>query len=161
MARPPTPTQLKVVRGTTRKDRANPAEPTPTLAGADVRPPAWLRVSRRSRRAWRDLVPLLRGMHVLTEADRVALALLCDALASYVEAKQLVVEEGSTYETVNESGGRMVRKHPGVEIGAESVRFAKLMLSEFGLTPAARAKVSRVDPGEKDPLETWMEGSGS
>jgi P27 family predicted phage terminase small subunit len=100
-------------------------------------------------------------MGVLSTADRTALALLCDALAAYVEAKVQVAEEGSTYETENEAGSRMVRKHPAVEVGGDAARFAKTLLTEFGLTPAARAKVSRVESGTKDPLETWMEGSGS
>jgi P27 family predicted phage terminase small subunit len=99
-------------------------------------------------------------MRVMTDADRVALALLCDALASYVTAKTVVASEGSTYETLNEDGGRvMLRAHPAVAMGAESSRFAKAMLSEFGLTPAARARVSTVGDGAKDPLAEWM-GTG-
>jgi P27 family predicted phage terminase small subunit len=101
-------------------------------------------------------------MGVLTDADRVALALLCDSLASYVAAKAIVAEEGSTFETTNESGGRMVRAHPVVAMGAEASRFAKVMLGEFGLTPAARSKVSRVDATGMDPLEQWLaEAPGS
>jgi P27 family predicted phage terminase small subunit len=157
---PRTPSHLKVVRGTERKDRANPAEPTLTVAPSNVRPPAWLELSPLARKAWHDLVPLLRGMGVLTRADRVALSLLCDALASYVTAKEIATKEGSTYETTSETGGTMIRAHPVVAMGAEASRFAKTMLSEFGLTPAARSKVSRVGSGQKDPLAAWMDGTG-
>lgn len=161
MANPRTPSHLKVVRGTARKDRANPAEPQPELAPANVRPPAWIELSPLAKRAWQELVPYLRGMGVLTRPDRVALALLCEALADSVRARQQVNEEGSTYETTNEHGGRMVRKHPAVEVGGEAVRFAKVMLGEFGLTPAARSKVSRVEGAAKDPTSAWLEGTGS
>ena len=160
MPNPRTPSHLKVVRGTERKDRANPREPSLSVAPANVRPPAWLDLSPLARRAWHELVPLLRGMGVLTRADRIALALLCDALASYANAKSVVATEGSTYETASETGATMIRAHPVVAMGAESSRFAKTMLGEFGLTPAARSKVSRVGSGQKDPLETWLEGTG-
>jgi len=156
---PRTPSHLKVVRGTERKDRANPAEPSLTVAPANVRPPAWLELSPLARRAWHDLAPLLRRMGVLTNADRVALSLLCDALASYVTAKEIATTEGSTYETTSETG-TLIRAHPVVAMGAEASRFAKTMLSEFGLTPAARSKVSRVGSDQKDPTQQWLEGSG-
>lgn len=161
MANPRTPTPLKVVRGTERKDRANPAEPVLSLAAEDVAPPRWLRLSPLARRAWRELVPLLRAMGVLTVPDVVALGLLCDALASYVTAKTVTRKEGSVYETVNEAGARMLRAHPIVAQGADASRFAKILLGEFGLTPAARAKVARVGAESKDPLEAWLgEGTG-
>jgi P27 family predicted phage terminase small subunit len=157
---PRTPSHLKVVRGTERRDRANPAEPSLTVAPSNVRPPAWLDLSPLAHRAWHDLVPLLRGMGVLTRADRVALSLLCEALASYVTAHQIATKEGSTYETTSETGGTMIRAHPVVAMGAESVRFAKTMLGEFGLTPAARSKVSRVGTDKVDPTQTWLDGTG-
>jgi len=155
---PRTPTHLKLVRGTQRKDRANPAEPEPAAVELGARPPAWLALSPLSRRVWRDLVPLLRGMRVLTEADAVALGLLCDALASYVTAKKAIAEEGAVYWTSGQVAMR--RAHPGVAIAAENSRFAKVMLGEFGLTPAARSKVSRVEGDAKDPLAKWLEESG-
>lgn len=161
MPNPRTPTRLKVIRGTARRDRANPAEPQPVLVPENARPPEWLELSPLARRAWRDLVRHLRSMAVMTNPDRIAVALLADALASYVEAKATVVKEGSTYETVGEKGGMMIRKHPAVEIGAEASRFAKIMLGEFGLTPASRSKVSHIEGGAKDPTQAWLEGSGS
>lgn len=162
MPNPRTPTQLKVVRGTARPDRANPAEPTPELLTIDVaHPPRWLKLSPLARRAWRDIAPLLIGMRVLTSADLVALSLLCDSLATIVVAKEHVAEHGATYETVGEGGARMVRKHPAVEIHAEASRFAKVMLGEFGMTPASRSKVSQVGSASKDPLSAWLEGTGS
>jgi P27 family predicted phage terminase small subunit len=168
MGAPRKPTHLKVVSGSAAHDRGrlNPDEPKPALVSIEAaRPPSWLRLSPLARRAWRDLVPLLAGMRVLTAQDLVALGLLCDSLASYVTAKRIVTEQGSTYETrgdiEGEGGSRMLRKHPAVEIGAEASRFAKVMLTEFGLTPASRARVSQVGASAQSPLDAWIEGSGS
>jgi P27 family predicted phage terminase small subunit len=122
------------------------------------RPPAWLALSPLARRAWRDIEPILRQLRVLTEADAVALALLCDALAGYVTAKKTAAAEGSIYWTTGKV--RMRRAHPAVAMASDFSRFAKVMLGEFGLTPAARSKVSAADPDTKDPLHQWIEGSG-
>ena len=104
---------------------------------------------------------MLVRMQVLTDADPVALGLLCDALAEYIAARAEVERAGRTYETVSESGGVMIRAHPAVAIQADAWRRAKLMLTEFGLTPASRAKVSVADAGPADPLEEWERGTGS
>lgn len=159
MGRPRTPTKLKVVRNTQRKDRANPSEPQPKPAQLTQRAPTWL--SKAARPWWHRVRPLLLGMKVLTKADPVALGLLCDALAEYVAAREQVAREGATFESETKAGGLMIRAHPAVGIEADAWRRAKLMLTEFGLTPASRAKVSVADAGPADPLEQWERGTGS
>lgn len=154
--RPAKPTRLKVLEGTTRKDRANPAEPKPPPARAREAAPRWLRPT--SRPWWNRLRPLLVQMQVLTGADPVALGLLCDALADYMSARAIVERKGRTYETEGEAG-LMVRQRPEVAIAADAWRRAKLMMTEFGLTPASRAKVSAADVGPTDPLEAWEQGA--
>lgn len=100
-------------------------------------------------------------MKVLTTADPIALGLLCDALAEYIAARAEVEKAGRTYETESESGSVMIRAHPSVAIQADAWRRAKLMLTEFGLTPASRAKVSVTDAGPVDPVAEWERGTGS
>jgi P27 family predicted phage terminase small subunit len=156
MGRPRKPTVLKVLEGTTRKDRANPAEPKPPPASPQEEPPTWLRPA--SRRWWRRIRPLLVQMQVMTGADPVALGLLCDALADYMAARTVVEKQGSTFET-NGDAGTMLRQRPEVYIAADAWRRAKLMMTEFGLTPASRAKVSAADVGPVDPLEAWEQGA--
>ena len=64
------------------------------------------------------------------------------------------MKAAGTYESVSESG-TMIRAHPAVGIQADAWRRAKLMMTEFGMTPASRAKVSVTDAGEVDPLAAW------
>lgn len=149
--RPRKPTSLHVLEGTVRKDRSNPAEPTPPPPKGKA-PPQWLRPT--SRPWWSRIHPLLVQMQVMTGADPVALGLLCDALADYVAARDVLRKRGRTYETKGESG-LMIRQRPEVAMMADAWRRAKLMMTEFGLTPAARAKVSAADVGDIDPLERW------
>ena len=156
MGRPNTPTKLKVVRGTARKDRTNPAEPHPT-GPLPTEPPEW--ISEAAKPWWTRVHALLVQMRVATDADPVAVGLLCDALAEYVAARRKVEEDGATYETFSDKSGTTIRAHPAVGIAADAWRRAKLMLTEFGLTPASRAKVSVADVGPADPLAQWETGS--
>jgi len=167
MGRPKTPTKLKVLRNTTRRDRANPSEPSPK-GPLPKRAPLWL--SKEARPWWDRVRPLLLEMKVATNADPIAVGLLCDALAEYVAARAEFGEDGLTYTSVFEESERgsdttrvtvMKRAHPAVGIASDAWRRAKLMLTEFGLTPASRAKVSVANPGPANPLEDWEQKRGS
>lgn len=143
MARRPTPTHLKVVAGTQRKDRANPDEPKPPL-GAPV-PPVWL--SDEAKVQWGRFSVWLEQMGVLTTADGPALERL---VSVYLEVKDLeatLVREGRTYATQSTVGERVVKAHPAVAmLNSADIRLRQ-MLIEFGLTPAARTKVHTVQRG--------------
>jgi len=143
-----------MLHGTNRADRANPAEPKVGAIPAGTEPPDWL--GDRGKEAWGEILPILRAMKVATVADPVALGMLCDALAEYIEARRVVREDGATYWTRGKS--EMLRKRPEVEIASDAWRRAKSMLSEFGLTPAARSRVSAQGSDAADPLEKWMTG---
>jgi P27 family predicted phage terminase small subunit len=83
-------------------------------------------------------------MRVLSEADGEALALAADALADYVQARKVIEKQGHSYEATTEAGAIIVRKRPEVTIASDAWKRARLMLLEFGLTPAARGKVKAV-----------------
>jgi P27 family predicted phage terminase small subunit len=156
MGRPRKPTPLKVLEGTDRKDRANPTEPHPVDLPGDAPPPDWL--NDHGKEAWADLLPVLRGMGVVTIADPTAFALLCDALGEYRTARAWIGDHEDVYSVVAENGSITWRKRPEVEIAQDAWRRAKTMLTEFGLTPAARSRVSGKTADSGDPLEKWMTG---
>lgn len=153
MARPRKPTPLKVLHGTTRSDRANPAEPKPADLSIRAKPPEWL--GDRGKEAWADLLPVLHKMGVVTTADPMAFALLCDALGEYITARAWLQEHEDVYAIAGKDGGLTWRKRPEVEIAQDAWRRAKTMLTEFGLTPAARSRVSGKPAESTDPLEKW------
>lgn len=154
MARPRKPTPLKVLHGTVRPARANPAEPKPATLSTRARPPEWL--GPRAVEAWADLLPVLRKMGVLTTADPMAFALLCDALGEYIEAREWVQSHEDVYAVTGKDGVVGYRKRPEVEIAQDAWRRAKTMLTEFGLTPAARSRVSGIPDSGADPLGHWL-----
>ena len=158
MARPRTPTALKLVRGTAQKCRTNKREPK-SLKGKP-KPPEHL--SDRARATWDYVTGLLADMNVLSKADGLALEGLCESYAEMLAARDRIrLYKSPTYRQVSrkstgETGADgkplyeeriMIRAVPEVAIAADAERRFKSWLSVFGLTPADR---SRVSAGQKD-----------
>jgi P27 family predicted phage terminase small subunit len=151
------PTALKLLENTFRKDRAPKREPRPKagLPGC----PTWL--DARGRAKWRQLVPLLDGMRVLTKGDGDVLALACDAFARYRDARDAVREHGSTYESPTPAGGTIVRPRPEVQMADVAWRQYVQALIQFGLTPAARSRVTAEAPADSDPAGSFLFGASA
>lgn len=145
---PRKPTLLRIVGGNAAKRPLNKREPQPRR----VVPPAPNHLSDEAKVAWARFAPVLAGMGVLTEADTFALERVCEV---YVEVRQLqeaLRRRGArSYLTVTEGGGKMVRAFPEVAMLADADRRFRGWLAEFGLTPAARSKVSIPPNLDEDP----------
>ncbi len=141
------PTEIKVLEGTWRKDRANAAEPTPRRGKVSV--PDWLK--GEARWAFQQLAELLGddGARVLTQQDRMALSMLCDAYRDYRVARRTVEKEGM--QVPNTNGPGMIR-HQLIPVYQKAWQLVMGALTEFGLTPAARSKTSARPAEPKDPL---------
>lgn len=133
MGRNPVPTALKILTGTAAHNpqRINKDEPHPRVGAT---PPPWLPKRGVAHAAWLRLEPILTRMRVLTEADAEALALGCMALAEYLDSPS----EADNWRRADAAWTRYMK-----------------MLSSFGMTPAARAKVSTAVSESTDPLERW------
>jgi P27 family predicted phage terminase small subunit len=96
-------------------------------------------------------------MGVLADGDLIALGLLCETLAEWIEARDTVARDGATYEATTEAGAVMYRAHPAVAQRSDAARRVQSLLSEFGLTPSARAKVRGLPdlPGD-DPAAEYF-----
>jgi P27 family predicted phage terminase small subunit len=99
--------------------------------------PEWLPESARV--AWSELIPLLDA-DVLQKADQPALALLCSTYSEWRKLSTEVATEGHCYECKTEAGAVMQRPNPKVRFLSDASRRLISCLSEFGLTPAGRAK---------------------
>lgn len=153
--RKPTPSHLKLVRGTNRADRANRSEPKPSRA----RPSAPGHMSDRAREAWDYVVGILDRMGVLTEADALAVELLCEARADWLSARDLIsANGGETYESTNDATGQtLIKVHPAVAMRNDAARRMQSLLAEFGMTPSSRSKVQAKDgDGDQDPAASYF-----
>ena len=142
------PEHLKVVAGTDRPDRANSAAPVPptTLPVA----PGWLTV--RGAEIFMNLVAILDEMGIASSADTQIITLCASRIEEIEITTALVEDNGRTYETVSDTGS-MFRSRPEVAQRNEAMRHAQSLLSELGLTPAARSKVSAMTRPEGNPFK--------
>lgn len=153
LSRRPTPTALKLVAGNPGKRAINKREPKPTR-----RLPACPRhLTKSAKLAWTKLAALLDRMGVITEADGFALERLCSCYAEILECRELITEHGAAYTTTSTAGERTLRANPVVAMLGDADRRFRAYLLEFGLTPAARSKVHRLDGAdEPDPLDEFF-----
>ncbi len=140
---PKKPTAVKLIEGTFRRDRAPRREPRP-VPGVPRRP-RWL--DARGATKWRQLVAILGPMHVVTVADGDALALAAEAFSRFLAARDAVRQFGTVYSSATPAGGTIVRPRPECAMATSTWRDYLRALQEFGLTPAARARVEARDDG--------------
>ncbi len=101
--------------------------------------PTWM--SKEAKKLWRSLCPLLDVNAVLTELDGPALALLCEALAEYTKADQVLRQAEESNAPFCTKSARGTTTHPAARIKSKAWANAVALLREFGCTPAARASV--------------------
>lgn len=130
--RPPKPTNLKVLQGTDRPDRARKNEPKPPT-GAEC--PSWL--DREAKKEWKRVAPILERLGLLTVVDTTALAAYCQSYSHWQQAERFLRKNGMTYTT--QTG--YARQRPEVAISQKALAQVKMFCSEFGLTPSARARM--------------------
>ena len=140
--RKPKPTQMKVIQGTFRKDRASPAEPKPKKG----MPPCPDFLEGMARKEYFRIGRKLERMGVLTEVDDLALIGLCQSWAEYLESTEQVRKTGMLVKTP--SGYPIL--NPYVVLANQALKRVKAFLTEFGMTPSSRTRIVAApanDPG--------------
>jgi P27 family predicted phage terminase small subunit len=132
---PPKPIEQRLREG-------NPAKrplPEPVLIGGrpdeSLEPPDDLPPD--GRLAWNEVVPTLAEAGVLDRVDRLALEAMCAAWARAKQAQRLVASQGHF---VRGSRGQL-REHPSLRTEREATMLFLRYAEQFGLTPAARARL--------------------
>jgi len=149
----PAPTAIQKLRGVTRRDRLNPYEPTPPPApdSFDVPPPEVL-ADTAAAAEWSRIVPLLRRIGVVTEAERSALIALCQQWSRYLTAHQQIQTDGMVIDT--ENGPRV---SPLITIADKALAHCQKLWVELGLTPSGRTRL-KVTPPHSDPAKDKWDG---
>lgn len=145
--RKPKPDALKQLMGTAQPCRMNPDAP----AGSRMVPiaPDWL--SERAAQIFEDLVAILDEMGLASGSDSIMLTLLSTRIEEVEQLTAIIEDGGRVYvskaETTTAKDGalvvkQMVRARPEVGMRNEALRHLQSLLAEFGLSPAARSRVS-------------------
>jgi len=139
------PTHLKVVSGKSHMTKEEvkariEAEEQLTPKADKVKPPSWL--SKEAKKEWKAIAPELIRLGLLTNIDINALAVYCDAVAKYAEAAKRLDEEGIIVEYTNARGATNLVRSPWTQIASQYATIIRQFLSEFGLSPSARASLA-------------------
>ena len=128
------PRGLKVLAGTIQPCRDKPEPEYPTVQG-DIGPPDWLD-GVDALNEWNNIVGILQPARVLSVGDLTMLGHLCNA------------------------HGRVVKLwRRGMSPTAADLTQLRLMLTEFGLTPASRVKAGTLgQPASANPFEALKSG---
>jgi P27 family predicted phage terminase small subunit len=135
---PRKPTPLLKLSGSWLATDREKHEPKPAAKAPKM--PPWL--DAEGKKAWKELVPILERMRVLTEADGYALAMLCHAWSRYRISCDRLERFGDVYPVKGPNGElKMLRRSPYSSLQLEHALVVRRMLAEFGLTPAARGRL--------------------
>jgi P27 family predicted phage terminase small subunit len=163
----PEPSILKYIRGNPSKDALPTSEPTPSLVPQDLQPPAVL--EGKALDTWKDIMPKLARMRVLTEADVPTLMRYCIETAQYLVCYAKVKSAGEEYihwePDPNHDDGRVRIKYTQVSPWATQMhRHHAAMLrieQEFGMTPSSRSQVSTTNgSNESDQIAAFVKKRG-
>jgi P27 family predicted phage terminase small subunit len=142
------PPKLKLIAGNPGK-RPIPGAPRPA---AEVPAPyEWM--SAEAKREWVRVAPQMAALGLLTVLDTDALALYCETISNYINAKMILEREGTTYKHKG-----LTKKHPCVGMRDQAARDAAMFARELGLLPTARQRLGvEDDVDEADPLAEFLE----
>lgn len=142
VGRKPKPTKLKLLQGNPGHRPLNEGEPEPEVATPD--PPEQWAADSLERREWDRIVPELLALRLLTRIDRAALVLYCQAWARNQLAEAEIAEKGLTIATAL---GNIIQ-NPAVGVANKAAELAHKFLTEFGMTPSSRSRVSAAGGGK-------------
>lgn len=132
--RKPLPTALKLIKGNPGKRPLNKFEPSPVRKI----PACPKHLTSIARIEWRRIVKELDRLGLMTCMDRSALAAYCQAYGRWVEAEEKVSERGFVVKTVS---GNIIQ-NPYLAIANKSMDHMYKFLTEFGMTPSSRSRIS-------------------
>lgn len=91
-------------------------------------------------------------MGLLTSADADAVAVYCQVAVRYQQATAEVAEQGLTVLTPN--GYPVI--NPALAVVNKCIQQMQRMLSEFGMTPASRSRISVPEAAVEDPFDEFL-----
>ncbi len=149
----PEPTALKVLKGNPGRRPLNDLEPKPRRSRP--RCPQWL--DRDAKALWRNLVPELDDMGVLTQIDGNALVRYCTLWSRWKRAELFIAKHGEAYPIKDEKDNvKYLHQFPQVAVANKlSVQLTRLE-QEFGMTPSSRSRIRIERQEQVDEFEAFL-----
>lgn len=141
------PSTIAWLEGDAGRRRRYKVEPLPP-EGQPVKPE---HLDEIASAEWDQTIKLMADMGILSKADTTALILYVESYSRYRKAADQVAKYGSVM-VAKKTG--YVYVSPYVAVMNKSLKDCHSLLSEFGLTPAARARLSV--KADAQPDNKWM-----
>ena len=132
--RKPVPTAIKLANGNPGKRPLNPREPKPVTSIPSC--PAHLMPTAKAE--WKRLARELHQLGILTRLDRSVLAAYCASYGRWVEAERRLKETPALLKTP----AGYVQPSPWLAISNKNVELMHKFMSELGLSPVSRSRVT-------------------
>ena len=146
--RRPASTALKVLRG---KLAPRPSEPQPPRASTQIdEPPQELEDDPIAIAEWVRVVPMMRKIGLVSEAERGSLIALCQQWSRYLDAQGQLRALGSV---ITSERGPIV--NPYLAIADKSLHHCLKLWVELGLTPSARSRISALPQVKETTPSKW------
>jgi P27 family predicted phage terminase small subunit len=143
--RRPKPTAIRTLEGNPGKRPMNRREPKPVRAI----PTCPSHLSATAKAEWKRIAGQLHVLGVLSQLDRAALAAFCQAYGRWVEAELKLKETP----TLIKMPSGYVQQNPWMQVANKQLELMHKYLSEFGLSPASRSRVTAMPSLQSDPWE--------
>lgn len=151
--RPKKPTKLHVLNGNPSKldlEKRLKEEPQPGKFDLEnlPDPPEWL--DEEARAEWQRIVPELVTIGLFTKADVKALEAYCKTYSRWKELERQIDQLGTTFfKTPN---GHL-QALPQITNAHKYLNQCKSFMTEFGLTPSARGRMTLPSESDEDEME--------
>jgi P27 family predicted phage terminase small subunit len=150
--RKPLPTAVKRLKGNPGKRPLNEREPQPPRTAARLAAPLELGDDAVACAYWEELVPMLREIRQITDADRGAMVALCVQWSRYIEATKALQRrdaEGRSMMLLKLESGAFIQ-HPYIALANKALLLCMKLWAELGLTPSSRSRVTTARPDPHD-----------
>lgn len=152
----PEPTPLKLLKGNPGRRPINDREPQPKRRRP--RCPHWLDADAKA--TWKQLVPELEQMGVLTRIDGNALARYCVLWCRWKRAEQFIAKHGEAYPIKDEKGNlKYLHQFPQVGVANKLAVQLTRLEQEFGMTPSARTRIRVEAHQHEDEFEAFLQAN--
>ena len=138
-----TPTKIKELQGTARKDRQMKNEMTPEEV--DDLGPVNL-INTFADKIWLKLTRNLSAIGMLNEVDQESLMAYCNNMGIYFDCIAKVKSQGYLMESP--ANGLIISNY--MKIGNDALKIAMTLSDKFGFNPAARTKIEMPTKKPKD-----------
>lgn len=140
----PTPTAVKQLFGNPGRRPLNEREPKP----APGLPPCPEHLQGIAHDKWEEIGRKLVRYKVMTEADAMALEILCETYANYRSATERVKQTGHAIVQKDDKGEVKLMRNPFTVEAHKYKAELMTMLREFGLTPTSRVDIQVADDAD-------------